>query len=192
LYEQADQQEGAQAGRKVHVHSNVLRYMESNYPYLGPVLLFAGQVLGLTSDVWGSPTARGVVVAVALTLVFIGGFIHFYSLLVAYYIGYRLQGRDPPIRVILYAALLVSLYFLLVGVALSARLYRNVLEAAVGAPVEETLCGEYYNPWLHAATLGLLLAPFVRCAFLSISRVLAAQADYSEPPEDLGSVGDEW
>jgi len=168
---------------------NVTRYAESSLSYLGPVILFAGLVLGFTSSLWGSPKLVGVSISVALTLIFIGGFLHFYSLLVAYYISYRLRGLDPPARVIFYASFITGLYFVIVGILLSARLYRRTLELAVQNTIYDTPCGRLYNPLLHVLTLGLALALFQRCVFLSLARILVSEAVDGEPPEEFGSHG---
>jgi len=179
------------ANTRPSVPENVLRYAESSWSYLGPVFLFAGLVLGFTSHLWVAPKLVGVSISIALTLVFIGGFLHFYSLLVAYYIVYRLRGLEPPARVIFYAALITGLYFIVAGIVLSARLYRKTLELAVGNTIYDTPCGRLYNPVLHVLTLGLLLALFQRCVFLSLAGVLVSKTVDGEPPVMFGPYSDE-
>lgn len=164
-------------------------YMEGPLPYSGPILLFAGLILGLTSGSWGSPRLQALIVTIALVFIFIGGFLEFYSLLVAYYISRKATGLDTPSKLILYAAMITGLYFILVGIILASNTYRRLLEVVEEKPIEDTMCSSYSNSLLHIITLGLSLALLQRCVFLRVSRILATKAEDSVPPEGLGSHG---
>ncbi len=130
--------------------------------------MLAGLIVATTP-----PDVARALVPLVLGAGILGGFYEFYFLVLVERIHRLLACEDDRGRwIVPRAALMVGLYYTVVGALLLSRRLRGLLEAVLEAPIEDTVCQRFYRPLLFVATLGLGLYAFQECMRLSLASTI--------------------
>ncbi len=155
------------------IYKRISEILGGNLPYISTILLSLGLIFGLASFFSSNRYITIALTEVSVSLAFVGGFLEFYVLITLNRArSLILRSRINTFKLIGKIVLIISLFYLLIGIFLIDREYRSTLEYLLERPVRDSECGKYYNLLLHLISLGLSSASFHSCSGKLIASLL--------------------
>ena len=162
------------------------RRLRSRHAELGPALLTASLLLGISTTLLGLDYRVWSILSLYPAL--LGGFSQAYFMIALYRGRLLVEGRRRnPVVLVLRAVWPIPLYYTIVGVLLIAWKVRREVEYILEKPFSDTPCARIDNPIVELATLGLSLALLQACIGTVSASALERYASLQVSPESLGS-----
>jgi len=166
-------------------------YFSSIEPSIPPILMSSAMIVALTSLLLHAKTLSLVLVAVALTLAFVGSAMEIMFLLILKRIDNIISGKkDSMILNIIIVAVMMMLYFIIIGMPIINYYESKIIENLKSSYGKESQC-TFKNPLVSLFTFGFAISVFQACISINLLSIIdiAIYSIRQTTPELLRSYG---